>query len=308
MSPRQLARLALVLGALLLLWGAAALARRRESAAPAGDRFTLPRISRTDVDTVRIARKGDTTLLIRRDSSDWRVNGHPASSTVVADFFAALADTAEPAELVAQQPASQEGLGVDSATGTHVTIEGRGKRLLDLFAGHQTPDLEGGYIRPAGEPATWLLRGRLAELAGRGTDEWRDRHVAGVPIDSVQALEITRGKKSYAIRKSDKGWRLEPAGLAPDSSAMASLLAAYREVQAEGFASPAQADSARFGRPDRSARLLRRNGSPLLALAFDSTASGFWVKADTPGTVFRMESWSADRLTPADSTLRPAHH
>lgn len=306
MSPRQLARLALVLGALLLLWGAAALARRHESASPA-ERLALPRISRADVDTVRIARKGDTTVLTRRDSSDWRVNGHAASTTVIADLFAALADTSEPTELVAQQPASQAGLGVDSAGGTHVTIEGHGKRLLDLFAGHQTPDLEGGYFRRAGEPATWLVRGRLAELLGRGSDEWRDRRIAGVPADSVRTIEITRGKKRYVIRRSEKGWRLEPAGVAPDSGAMAGLLATYREVRSDGFASPAQADSARFDRPDRKARLLRADGSPLLTLAFDSTTSGFWARTDTAGTVFRLESWSADRLTPADSTLRSAH-
>ena len=307
MSPRQLARLALMLGALLLLWGAAALARRRASAAPAGERLALPRITRGEVDTVRIARAGDTTVLARRDSADWRVNGHPASATVIADLFAALADTAEPSELVAQQPGSQAGLGVDSAGGTRVTILNKGQGLVDLFAGHRTPDLDGGYFRKAGEAATWLLHGRLAELLARGSDEWRDRHIASAAPDSVGAIEITRGKRVYQVRKGERGWRLEPSGGVPDSAALAGLLAAYRDLQAEGFATPRQADSARFDHPDRRARLLRSAGTPLLTVAFDSTGSGFWVRVDSVPTVFRLESWSADRLTPPDSTLRSAH-
>jgi hypothetical protein len=306
-SARQLVRLAIGLGVLLLLWGAAALARRRETATAAGNRFTLPPITRADVDTVRIARPGDTTVLARHDSADWRVNGRRTSGSAIADLFSALADSAGPSELVAERPGSYAGLGVDSARGVRVTVVGRGKTLLDLFAGHRTPDLDGGYFRRVGQPDTWLVRGRLAEVLSRGTDEWRDRHIASVASDSVRAIEIRRGKKSYALRKSEKGWRLEPSGSTPDSTALAGLLGAYREVQADGFAAPAQADSAHLDHPDRTARLLRDDGTALLVLAFDSIASGYWVRSDTGATIFRLDLWSGDRLTPSDSTLRPVH-
>ena len=52
--------------------------------------------------------------------------------------------------------------------------------------------------------------------------------------------------------------------------------------------------------------LLRADGAPLLRLAFDSTAQGFWVRADSATTIYRMEAWAVDRLAPADSTLRVA--
>ncbi|HET9275337.1 MAG TPA: hypothetical protein VFN96_04640, partial [Gemmatimonadales bacterium] len=72
-----------------------------------------------------------------------------------------------------------------------------------------------------------------------------------------------------------------------------------------GFANPAQTDSAKFARPDRQVTLIRADGSPLLKLAFDSTATGFWVRGGEDSTVYRMDTWSADRLTPSDSTLKP---
>jgi hypothetical protein len=74
-------------------------------------------------------------------------------------------------------------------------------------------------------------------------------------------------------------------------------------VDATGFATAAQADSERFERPDRRTRLLRKDGTPLLTLLFDSTAAGFRVRADTGKTVYTMDGYSVDRLVPADSTL-----
>ncbi|MFL5494425.1 MAG: DUF4340 domain-containing protein [Gemmatimonadales bacterium] len=302
MSPRQLARIAIAFGVLLLLWGAAALARRRESIPPAADRFTLPHVARNAVDSVHIDRPGDTTVLVRRDTV-WRANGHPSSAQAVSDFFAALADTAPASELVAERRASQPGLGVDSVGGTRVRIFGKGRTLADFVAGHRTPDLGGIYLRRSGQEVSYLVRGGLAAALDRSGSEWRDRRIAGVPAESIAAVEVSRGARHYALRRSAGRWGLAPGGAA-DSGAVASLLGRYRTIEAAGFASPAQADSARFERPDRRVRLLREDGTPLLALQFDSTGTGFWVRPDTAKTVYKLEAWTADQLTPADSTLR----
>jgi uncharacterized protein DUF4340 len=302
MSGKQLARLAVVLIVLLLLWGAAALARRRETV-DTSDRFKLPKIARDQVDSVRITRSSDITVLVRRDSATWRVNGHPASTTAVSDLLAALDDTAPAAELVAQRPASHAGLGVDSASGARAQILAKGKVLIDLVAGRRTRELDGGYLRYAGKNETYAVRGRLSEILGRSSDDWRDHRIAAVAGDSVGSVEITRGRRSYILRRAAKGWTFASGGAA-DSAAVASLLGAFSQVEAAGFANGVQADSAKFSPPDRRTRVLREDGTPLLTLVFDSTASGFWVRPDTARTIYRVESWTADRLTPADTTVR----
>jgi len=139
----------------------------------------------------------------------------------------------------------------------------------------------------------------------RSPDEWRDRRIAGVAADSVARIEVSRGSRSYAVRRDGAGWALTSGGRA-DSAAVAALLADYRQVEAAGFASKAQADSAKFARPDRRVSLLGGDGTALLTLVFDSTATGFWVRAGQESTVYRVDSWSADRLAPAESTLRAA--
>jgi hypothetical protein len=302
MSGKQLIRLAVTLVVLLLLWGAAALARRRETV-DTSDHFKLPKITRNQVDSVRITRAADTTILVRQDSTTWRVNGHPASSTAVNDMLVALEDTAPPAELVAERAASHAGLGVDSAAGAHVQILSRGKLLADLFCGRRTRDLDGGYIRYAGKNETYAVQSRLAEVFGRTSDDWRDHRIASVPSDSVGALEISRGRRSYSLKREGQAWTLG-TGEKADSGEMAGLLGALSQIDAAGFANSAQADSAKFNPPDRRLRVLRKDAKPLLTLTFDSTASGFWVRPDTGSTIFRLESWTADRLTPADTAVK----
>ncbi len=302
MTPKQLARLAMVLGALLLLWGAASLARRGSRGPSESDRFAIPAIAGDSADSVIITRPADTTRLVRRDSARWMVNGHPASQTAIQELFTALADTARRTELVAGRSASHSSLGVDSAKGARVRILQGDSTLAELVQGRRGPSLDGGYFRASRDSAVYLVGGNLAQVLERSQDEWRDRRMGGVTADSVARIEITRGKRSYAVHRDGAKWIL---GSGPaDSAAIRALLADYRNVEAAGFATKAQADSARFARPDRRATLLRADGTPLVVLRFDSTANGFWVKTAQDSTVYRVDTWFADRLAPADTSLR----
>ena len=303
MSAKQLLRLALVLGALIVLWGAAALARHREAAPEKGEAFRLPAIRRNDVDKVVLTRAGDTTMLVKKDTNSWTANGHRASARAIADLLSALSDSAQGSELVAERRRSHAGLGVDSAGGTRAQIIKGGKTLADFVVGHRSPDFSGGYVRQANQEPTYLVRGRLVEVLSRSSDEWREHQIVAVPPDSVTTLEVSRGLKRYRLRRAGKGWSLSTGGTV-DSSRVTDLLAAYRTLDATGFASPAQADSAHFAKPDRRARLLRKDGTPIVGLLFDSTATGFWVRPDTGNTIYKVDSYTADRLTPADSGLK----
>lgn len=303
MTPKQLARLALVLGALLLLWGGASLARRGSRGLSESDRFALPPLTRDSVDSIIITRPADTARLVRHDSTSWRVNGHPASTAAVADLFTALADSSRRSELVAGRSASHSGLGVDSAKGARIRIVRGHTTLADLVQGNRGPSLDGGYFRAAGDSAVYLVGGELAQVLEKSSDEWRDHRIGGVVADSVARIEVSRGRRSYTLRREGTGWTLAP-GARADSSAVTALLSAYGQVDAAGFASRAQADSASFARPDRRTALVSAAGTPLLTLAFDSTASGFWVRTTGDSTVYRMDTWSADRLAPVDSTFK----
>jgi hypothetical protein len=300
MTPRNLVRLAVALGLLLILWGAVAVASRRgRDVVP---QLLLPKVAAADVDTVSFSGARDTVVLAKVRPGVWHVNGHPADEHLITELLTSLGDTGATGELVAESPTSYSQLGVDSASGRRVRIGIHGKTVLDVVAGKPGVVYGTGYLRPPADSAVYLIRSALPGVAGRRADQWRDPRIAAVPADSVGKVEIQRGAKRFTLARRGGRWTLQPGGPA-DSMAVQNLLRALADIRAAGFAAPAQADSLKFSPAARRLRVLGPGGAVRLSLVFDSTAAGVWTRADTGGTVWRLERYAADELTPADSAL-----
>ena len=294
MSAPHLKLIAGGLVVMLLLWGGSELLSRGSDSVTGS--LALPPVSDKDVDTVTII-QGTDSLVLARQASTWSVNGHPAAIPAVGELFQALADTARP-EVVAQSPASFARLGVDSATGRRLRLLRGGKPAVELIVGS-------GYVRRPGDTRVYLWPGRLASIVARSVDGWRDRRIAALEPDSIAALDVVRGKDRYALKRAGRRWTLN--GQATDSAALARYLDRLKTITAAGFAAPAAVDSAKA----RAVRRLSMRGAHgvLLTLAFDSTASGFLVHhlAGAGGegaTVYRMNFWDVDGVTPASRSLK----
>lgn len=299
MTPRNLRLLAVALGVLVLLWGAVAVASR--NGRDTEQRLRLPGITTADVDTVTITGARDTVVLARAGTV-WRVNGHPTDPQAVGELVTSLGDSTASGDLVAENPSSYAQLGMDTASARRVRVQAHGKTVLDVVTGKPGVVYGTGYLRRATDPAVYLVRSSLPRIAERRADGWRDKRIAVIPPDSVSKIEVQRGPRRYALSREGARWTLAPGGAA-DSMAAANFLRALADIRAAGFASPGQADSLKFSPPRRRLRVLGRNGAPRVSLVFDSTAAGLWARADSGGTVWRLEGWGLDQLTPADSTL-----
>ncbi len=297
MNAQTLKRLAVALVALIVVWLGISLLRR--AGRDREGRLALPRFDPKTVDQALIVRGADTLRFVRR-ADGWAVNGHRANATAVGDMLSALADTAAQSELVAENASSHQRLGLDSATARRVTISQGGKTVLRLLLGSQS--YGSLYVRKPGDNAAYLFRGSLTEVAGRQPDDWRDKTIARVEPESVTAVAVQRGKRAYSLKREVRRWSL--GSTAADSAAVARLLGQFQDLQAAGFPTEAQAESARFNRPARVVQLAASGGKPLLVLRMDSTAGGFWVRRDGDSTTYRLDAWTVGQLAPADSTLR----
>jgi hypothetical protein len=292
MSAKQLQAIAIGVAVLVALWGASELWSRRTDAAAANLR--LPALSASEVDTITITHVADTISLVKQPSGAWTVNRYPASQSGVDDFFEALRDSVKP-ELVAESPSSFARMGVDSPGGRLVRLVGGGKPPARLFIG-------GSYLRLGGDVRVYRWPGRLAALVARPADDWRDRQIGAVAPESIAVVEIQRAGKRFTLRKSAAAWMLSN-GAPADSAAVARFLERVRNVSATGFATERQADSLSFARPERRLLLRGAGAHTLLDLTFDSTTSGYWVRKPESGTVYRLDSWHVDQLTPEERGL-----
>ena len=306
MSPHNLKLIAAGLALLLLLWGASALLSRGSDSVRGSLDLHAPAMA--DVDAITIVKSADTIALARQSATAWTVNGHPATLASVTDLFQALRDTTPP-ELVAQDSSSFRRLQVDSAGGRWLRLRRSGKVQLELVVGGRGPDFESAYLRRPGDTRVYLWRGRLGSTVDRTLDDWRDKRIAALAPDSVAALEVVRGKERYALTRAGKAWKVN--GAAADSGAVARYLDRLKAITAARFATQSEIDSTRTARPGRRLTVRgARGGSMLLSLAFDSTAGAFVVRhvAGSGGegaTVYRMNTWDVDGLTPASRSLLP---
>jgi hypothetical protein len=299
MNPDQLKKLGVGLVVLLVVWVAASLFRRAGRDTLEG--FHPAKLDRPSVTRMVIARPSDTVTLAKT-GAEWTVNGLPAGADLVDQLLEAVSDTAATGELAAESKTSHERLGVDSAKAKRLRIAAGDKTLLTYLIGNRGSNWESVYLRTENDDRVFQVKSRLSEYADRQVDDWRDKKILAVEPDSVGGIDVGRGKASYSLERGASGWSL---GAAPaDSAAVAALLSQLKSFNASGFATQAQIDSAKFTPADRSLRVRGKGGQVLGALAFDSTSGGFWVRREGQATVFRVESWTADQVTPVDSTVR----
>jgi hypothetical protein len=299
MTPRQLKRIAIALGAALVLWGLS------EVLSGSGDKlggdFSLPALNQEDVDTVAIYRTSDTIVLAKRSATEWTVNGRPAALDAVESLFKALSESTV-AELAATSRASHSRMGIDSASGKRVRFVKGSRVVAELVVGNRGPGYQGAYVRNAGADEVYLIRGDLPNVVERWVDEWREKRIAEVEPDSVQEIRVERGGRRYSLRRSGTGWEFQ-GGVAADTGEVRRMLDEYRSLRAGGFPTAAQEDSVDFSRPDRKVVLIGRSGT-LLELLFDSLGYNWWAKRSDGEIVYRIDSWRINQLAPADSILR----
>lgn len=299
---RMLRRLALVLIVLVAIWGLLALARylRQDKTVS----LAIARLDTAAVDSVIFTRAADTSRVARGAKGAWTVNGFPASHDAVGGLLRGFADTAKSTELVAESKASHARLGIDAATGQRVRVVSHGKTLLDLTTGKQASDYASLLVRSTDAEQVYALHGPLADALNKTGDDWRDKRLITAEADSIGTIEVARGSRAYTVRRTDKGpWQFA-SGSAADPTAMQTLIGAYHEVMASGFATKADRDSIDFKRGRGHLRLLSRSGKPLASVLFDSTKTGFWLRPEADSVVYRIEPYTWNAIAPAESTLK----
>jgi hypothetical protein len=302
MSAAQLKRIALALTVAVFLWGLVEILGRRGDTL--GETPLLPAIPMDTIDTVTIAGASDTIRLERTADTAWTVNGFAASPEAVGTLLDALTDPTQ-GELIAQSPSSHERMGIDTATAKRFTVRGGEEVLGDVLVGGQGRSFRSAYLRKPGDDDVYQVEGELITLIDRTVTDWRDKRILSVEPDSIDGITVERGSTRYSLVRTDGGWSFA-GGEAVDSARVARLVESFARVEAQGaaFATPDEASAADFDRPERRVRLMGPDGSELASLAFDSTDAGFWVRRAGGETVYQLNRWRVDDLTPADSSLR----
>lgn len=300
MSDKTLKTLLGLLAALVVVYAVVALTSRRPSSVGGAGELarTVASVEPAEVRSVEIRRRGETIALERTDDG-WTADGYRADTAAIAELWSAL-DTLAAGELNSTNPANHARLGVAADSAWSIEVRAEAGEPVRLLVGEMGPYPRSAYVRlPAGDEV-YLVPGRLRDLVGRTTDEWRDTHILALDTAAVAEVRITRDDAAYALRRGDDGWTVDdqPA----DSAAVAQLLEQLANLDASGFAP----DTATLGEPNRTVTAFSAQGDTLAALRMREEES-YNVRLALEGnaSVFEISRWRVDRLAPERSRLEP---
>ena len=300
MSAELLKRLGIALGVLIFLWGGVEILRKDVGSGVT--EFTIPAVKPQEIDSIVIRRPlGDVTLVKHADSV-WSVNGFRASASGVNEVFTAIAEPLR-AELVAENPSTHARFSLDDAQARRIQMYRGTEPAVDLLIGKRGRDFQAVYLRHPNEDEVYSARTQLATFADRPVTDWRDKQIANIPSDSIGVIEVARGTTQYTLTRADSGqWNID--GTNADSTEVSRLLTQFQDLNGTGFPTDVQTDSVDFNHPERRVVLWTAAQRQLAELVFDSTAFAFWVRRTGDSTVYRLERYKVDQLTPPDSTIR----
>lgn len=301
MSERTLKGILVALAALVLLYAAVQLAGRLGGGGDSEGGVLaafLERARPEAVEEVVLVREADT-LHLRREDGRWLVNGYEADTSQVRRFWQTL-EEATPGDLVARNPANHERLGVTDEKALRLVLHRPGGEEDTLLVGEPGPGWTNAYVRLPGQDEVFLLRGDLRSHLTRGLTQWRNRLIVALDTTLVRRLTIHRDGKEYTLRRDTTGWRMGADSVT--ASRVRSLLGELAMLQATDFAP----DTFVFPASERSLVARGESDDTLAALDFaKGEGVDWWVRLRGRETVYRLSSWRTDRLTPADTLLRP---
>ncbi len=301
MSTSFLKRAGLVLLALLLLWGILALLRRGTSEDIAG--FVLPSFDSAALNRITITTETDTISLVRVQGNDWEANGLPAASPAVNELYNAVFDStvAARSELAARSAASHARMGVERLGKLRMLFVAGTDTVADLRVGNPTEAGRGAFVRLGNAAEVYRVTTDLARLGSQPVDHWRDKQIVAITPEQVASVMVSWPGRRYALTRSDGVWAVD--GAATDSTAVATMLRGYANLEATGFPTADELDTIDFSSPDGRIVLRGMGGDTLAALEFDSTATAIWTRRASGGPVFELAAWYGARLAPDKRVL-----
>ena len=302
MSTSFLKRAGLVLLGLVILWGLLAVLRRDTSEEIGG--LVIPKIDPAALNQVTIQGATDTIYLVRLPDNNWEANGLPAASSVVNELYNAVFDSATMAqsELAARSASSHARMGVTDMGHSRMLFMAGADTLADLRVGNPTETGRGAFVRLGDAPEVYRVKGDLARLSSQRVDDWREKRIVSVAEENVGSVEVSWPGRRYTLTRADGGgWDID--GVPTDTVAASAFFRGYRDLQATGFPTAADAESIDFTRPDGRIVMRGMGGDTLAVLVFDSTETALWTRHDSGGPVYRLEPWYGARLAPDDDAL-----
>jgi len=239
------------------------------------------------------------TIELSPDDGGWSANGYPADSTAIQSIWGGL-EEASVESVVATNPANHARMGVGADSTWTVGFE-RDDGSTTILIGDTGPSFSTAYVRLPDEDAVVLVDGGMRGALARPLDRWRDRTIFTVDTSRVARIRVERGVGETVLERGPEGWTAggEPAR----ESTVQNLLGEAARFVASGFMDE---ETPRFEGNERHTVLEAADGTVLAEVRFYGNGTTQHAVVPANQSVFEIQNWKVDRLTPTRTLALPA--
>jgi hypothetical protein len=256
-------------------------------------------LAKDKIDELEIAEPGKPAVQLKKDGATWKVVtpvADKADEQAVKGAIDALGDL-KWRDVVAENPASHEKLGLDEKQAVKVTVKGGGQPMAVLWLGKST------QVRVGDDPKVWSTKDFRRWSLVREARLWRDREIVKLEPDKIDKLTISYAKGETVVLKkgTDGKWSYgdgtKPLPPTLDTQAVSDLTATLGRVDADQFVDGALADDVTgLGAPPITLTAQAGEGKATTLLLGKSTEQHTYAKRADGPRVWQIAAYVAKRI------------
>ena len=258
-----------------------------EQSVTVGEEEHLFQLDSAAVDRIEL-RSPSTDIVLAKRGADWYLEkpmDYRADQENVGSFLRQVKDLTRKA-IVSSNPEKQGLFEVDS-TGLHVEIAEGGAPKISFIVGKTGNTYTESYLRESSSKNVLLVGAALSYLRTRPLKDWRDRHVALVPEESIRAVTYQYGDTTFTLAFRDSVWMVDrqPA----QDRVVSNLLNSLAEVRADDFVdTPLE--------PQPKIVALVKYGGVKLRFAQRKGEDKYYLQNSTSPQWYELQTWHANQL------------
>jgi hypothetical protein len=308
MSFKNTLILALVLGFLLILFYI--IESPKKESEKSGPPLFIPGFDKARAAAVIITSKAKGELSLRKKADSWLVEANKktyAADTAAIDNLLETAAKIRVESVVSRAPGKYKAFEVDPESGVEVRIENSAQKIIAHFVvGKSGPDLFSTYLRLADAQQVVLASGMLKMAFDRELKEWRNKTIFNLNQQDITRYQV-KGDLQYQMQKAaGNAWEMTaPEKFAPKKEIVEDCLKTISALNAVDFAQGRLQDF-QLDKPVREIIITMKGGGASKELLIGKEKNAFqrFVKTADADTVYVLENYNLDKLTPALAVLK----
>lgn len=249
------------------------------------------------VDQVVIQSAEGETRLIKTDG-EWRIGIHKAFELRLAGLWT-VSERLRQAQLVAEEPAHHERLGVDQRNAVRVSFFKGESPVEELLIGQWSPQAGLAYVRRPVDDATFSMPVNLPGVFESNSNAWRNPVVLDLQPEEITNVTLMYPDSRIALEQDAAGWAVvTPEGRdAGDPARVAALLQFFAPLLTDDFPTDREAREVSFAEPDAAIEIISTGDRPFVVVSFvQKDEDSYYVKLADENTVYLFNRATTDEL------------